>query len=46
MSVYPFYIKADSSTRQSYIEGGTRNKNGTLDTTIYQRDERLHNCTF
>lgn len=39
MSVYPFYISADAYGRRTPICGGTRNKDGDITTTIYQRDE-------
>ena len=39
MAVYPFYVKADSSSRKSLIAGGVRSKRGHMTTSIYQRDE-------
>lgn len=39
MSVYPFYINTDAYGRKSPICGGTRNKDGDMTTTVYQRDE-------
>ena len=37
MAVYPFYINTDAEGR-SPIAGGTRKKDGTMRTTVYQRD--------
>lgn len=39
MSVFPFYIVAHSSSRQSPIQGGVRRKDGRMTTYLYQRDE-------
>lgn len=38
MAVYPFYIDAVSSTRSSNVGVGTRRKDGTLNTCVYQRE--------
>lgn len=38
MAVYPFYISTDAEGRRTPIAGGTRNKDGTMHTTMYQRD--------
>lgn len=38
MAVYPFYISAKADGRTTPIEGGTRRKEGTIYTKIYQRD--------
>lgn len=39
MSVYPFYIEANASGRRTLIAGGTRQKDGEITTTVYQRSE-------
>ena len=39
MAVYPFYIEAKASGRQTPIAGGTRQKDGDITTVIYQRDK-------
>ena len=41
MSVYPFYIETDAEGRRTPIAGGTRKKDGTMSTTVYQRE---HGC--
>lgn len=53
MAVYPFYVRANSSTRKSPIEGGVRAKNGYMTTAIYQRDNgaittpyKVHQLSF
>lgn len=38
MAVYPFYISTDAEGRRTPIAGGTRKKNGTMSTTVYQRE--------
>lgn len=38
MSVYPFYISTDAEGRKTPIAGGTRSKNGTMRTSVYQRE--------
>lgn len=39
MSIYPFYVEVNSSTRKT-IEGvGCRSKDGDMTTTVYQRDK-------
>ena len=38
MAVYPFYIKTRAEGRNTPIAGGTRRKDGSMETTIYQRD--------
>ena len=37
MSVYPFYINAKAEGRKTPISGGSRRKDGSINTTIYQR---------
>lgn len=37
--VYPFYIEVDSSTRSSKVGVGTKSKDGSLMTNVYQRDD-------
>lgn len=37
--VYPFYIEVDSSTRKSAVGVGTKSKDGSLMTRVYQRDD-------
>lgn len=39
MAVYPFYSEIDSPNRRSMCGAGCRAKEGTLDTTVYVRDE-------
>lgn len=39
MAVYPFYINTDAEGRRTPIAGGTRNKDGEMTTTVYQRDK-------
>lgn len=39
MAVYPFYINTDAEGRRTPIAGGTRKKDGTMSTTVYQRDQ-------
>lgn len=39
MAVYPFYINTDAEGRRSPIAGGTRRKDGSMTTTVYQRDK-------
>lgn len=39
MAVYPFYISTDVKGRKTPIAGGTRKKDGTMITTVYQRDK-------
>ena len=36
--VYPFYVEVNSSTRDKLVGVGTRAKDGTLVTTVCQRD--------
>lgn len=38
MAVYPFYVESNAEGRRSPIAGGCRNKDGSQDTTIYQRE--------
>lgn len=38
MAVYPFYINTDAEGRRTPIAGGTRKKDGTMYTTVYQRE--------
>lgn len=37
MAVYPFYIESKASGRKTPIEGGTRQKDGEINTVVYQR---------
>ena len=39
MAVYPFYINTDAEGRRTPIAGGTRRKDGSMTTTVYQRDK-------
>lgn len=39
MMVYPFYIYTNAEGRKSPIAGGTRKKDGYMETTIFQRDQ-------
>ena len=38
MTVYPFYVEVESSTRKNVTGVGVRSKNGTLTTKVYQRE--------
>ena len=38
MAVYPFYIETQAEGRNTPIAGGTRRKDGSMTTTIYQRE--------
>lgn len=38
MSVYPFYVEVDSSTRKDTVGVGCRRKQGEMTTKVYQRD--------
>lgn len=38
MSVYPFYISTNAEGRKTPIAGGTRSKNDTMRTSVYQRE--------
>ena len=39
MTVYPFYVSVDSSTRRSTAGVGCRSKQGQMTTEVYQRDK-------
>lgn len=45
MSVYPFYVEVNSTTRKSKTGVGCRTKTGSVETTIYQR-RRCNNNTL
>lgn len=36
--VYPFYIETVAEGRRTPIAGGTRRKDGTMNTKVYQRE--------
>ena len=38
MSVYPFYVSVESSTRKDTVGVGCRKKQGAVHTKIYQRE--------
>lgn len=38
MTVFPFYVEVESSTRKNVTGVGVRSKNGTLTTKVYQRE--------
>lgn len=39
MSIYPFYVEVNSSTRKTTEGVGCRSKDGDMTTTVYQRDK-------
>lgn len=39
MSVYPFYVEVDSSTRKSTVGVGCKSKQGEMTVEVYQRNE-------
>ena len=46
MAVRPFYISTTAEGRQTPIEGGTKRKDGYMETTIYQRDRGERTTPF
>ena len=53
MAVYPFYIETKAEGRKTPIAGGTRRKDGTMLTEVYQREKgeittpfRIHQYTL
>lgn len=38
MSVYPFYVEVESSTKKNVTGVGIKSKNGYLTTHVYQRE--------
>ena len=37
--IYPFYVESDIEGRATNLKGGTRRKDGSITTHIYQREE-------